>query len=422
MLTTSLLLAVGAMPWPTMADAPNIEIAPTASPASATEHEALQLRYQGRVYRLDGDMRAPPPGPSDLQAAVPARRAREVGTPTTLFVNFDGITLSSCQPSDSKKNCHWYNDGVEIPPFSGSLQTKVSVLQAMRRATGDFGVRITGVRPADDEDYTMVIYGGTEAEFGVLGSAPAGDCYDQLPNEIGFAHIDGDLVDWVSGGATTALHEAGHTWGLDHIDVDTGIMYPEGNNVPTGFRQECDGIIPGTEELPSCPVINQDLCGADAEQNSRGTLDMSFGPPYVDTTAPQISLVEPEDGQYFQVPATFDVVLDVADDLHPQVYQMRAWLDDDAPPASGTPAVAPGFTIRELPVGSYTIHVAIADEAGNESVLDVQIEVGLDPPPVEEEEGGEGCACRIRPRGGVSGAFWLVGVGLAALARRRRRR
>jgi hypothetical protein len=398
---------------------PRIVPAPDAAPGPAP----IELHYRGRTYSLEHDTRVPPARSGELRAPPRATAAREVGTPTTLFVNFDGITLSDCNPSDAKRNCHWYNDGVEFAPFSGSLQTRVSVLQAMRRVVSELGIRVTAVRPPDDEPYTMVIYGGSEEDFGVLGSAPAGDCYDQLPDEIGFAHIDGDLVDWVSGGATTALHEAGHTWGLDHIDVDSGIMYPEGTNIPTGFRQECDGIIFGTEPLPSCPAINQDLCGVDDRQNDRATLEMNFGPPYVDSTAPTITLVEPEDGQYFQEPGTFDVVLDIADDLHPQVYEMRAWLGDDPRPASGTPAVAPGFTIRDLPVGSYAIHVAITDEAGNESTLDFEVDVGLDPPPVEQEDdAGEGCACRARARGGVSALPLLVWLVLPALARRRVRR
>lgn len=398
---------------------PRISAAAESRPAPAAE---LDLQYRGRTYSLTRDMRVPPPRPDALTSSPRTTAAREVGTPVALFVNFDGITLSECNPSNARKNCHWYNDGVEIPPFSGSVQTRVSVLQAMRRSVSELGVRVTGVRPEGDEPYTMVIYGGTEEEFGVLGSAPAGDCYDQLPGEIGFAHIDGELVDWVSGGATTALHEAGHTWGLDHIDVDTGIMYPEGTNIPTGFRQECDGIIPGEEALPSCVPINQEICGANDLQNSRATLAMLFGPPYVDTTAPTITLAEPEDGEYFQQPGTFDVVLDIADDLHPQVYEMRAWLDDEPPPGSGTPAVAPGFTIRDLPVGSYTIHVAIADEAGNESQLDFQVDVGVDPPPIETESDGEGCACRASAGRGVSATLALVGLVLPALARRRVRR
>ena len=389
-----------------------------AAPAAGASVE-----HDGVRHRLDVPLPAPP---TSLTAPVRPTADREVGTPTTLYVNFDGVTLTECQPSNSKKNCTWYNIGAEIPPFSGTMQTKVSVLQAMRRAAADFGIRITGIRPPDDEDYTMVVYGGTEAEFGALGSAPSGDCLDQIPNQIAFAHVDGELNEWINGGANTALHEAAHSWGLDHINIDTGIMYPTGNNLQTGYRRSCDQVVEDLDLTPvdgRCWELNQQLCDDPGLQNAGELLTMLFGPPYVDTTPPTIELVEPEDGQYFQAPASFDVVLDIEDDLHPQVYQMRAWLGEDAPPPMGSPTVEPGFALEGLPIGTWTIHVEITDDAGHASQLDFTVEVGADPPPVESDEEG-GCGCRAPDHGGrfgVSDALWCVVLG-TGLARRRRRR
>ncbi|MFO0635661.1 MAG: hypothetical protein U0168_22700 [Nannocystaceae bacterium] len=129
---------------------------------------ALALGPGGR-HRLDVPL---PPAPREhfghgdalVDGRLP-RTARKPGTPTTLFVNFDGVDLGHCNPSNSIKNCHWYNDAEPIPAFSGSLQTKVSILQAMRRHADMFGVRITGVRPRSGH-YTMLVYGGTEAQYG----------------------------------------------------------------------------------------------------------------------------------------------------------------------------------------------------------------------------------------------------------------
>lgn len=359
-----------------------------------------------------------PPPPDRLSAATPAIAGRELGTPTTLFVNFDGVDLGSCNPSNSHENCHWYNDEEPIPAFSGSLQTKVSVLQAMRRDAADFGIRITGLRPSRDQAYTMMVYGGTEAHYGALGSAPSGDCLDQRPNEIGFAHIDGDLVDWVNGGATTTLHEAAHTWGLDHVDMERTIMYPTGNNEPTAFGDGCHTVVGDVDLTPgmvSCPELNEELCGAEGLQNATAVLERLFGGPYVDVQAPTIELVEPADGQYFQAPASFDVVLDIRDDLHPQVYDAAFWLGDDPKPEA-TPFILDHISVVDLPIGTWAFHVELSDEAGNSTRLDFEIEVGEDPPP-EPHEGG----CRVSgvPRGGVSGPPWLVVLLLPALARRR---
>jgi hypothetical protein len=371
----------------------------------------------GGRHRMDAPV---PPPPARLVAATPAVAERELGEPTTLFVNFDGVELSECNPSNSKKNCHWYNLEAPIPAFSGSVQTKVSVLQAMRRDAADFGIRITALRPPADEDYTMVVYGGTEAHYGALGSAPSGDCLDQKPNEIAFAHIDGELVDWVNGGATTALHESGHTWGLDHVDAERTIMYPSGDNEPTAFGRECYGVVADVELAPgmaSCPELNGELCGEDHAQNASAVLERLFGGPYVDVMAPAITLVEPADGQYFQAPADFDVVLEIHDDLHPQVYDAAFWLNDDAKPTA-RPFVEDHFTVAELPIGSWAFHVELTDEAGNAARLDFEIEVGEDPPPEPEAHGCAVDGAHWRGRG-VSGRWLLVVLLLPALARRR---
>jgi hypothetical protein len=350
-----------------------------------------------------------------------ARGAREVGTGTTVFVNFDGVELGDCSPSDSKRNCHWYNNDEPFEPFSGSMQIKASVLQAMRRKVSEFGIRVTGVRPPASEDYTMVVYGGTEAEYGALGSAPAGDCLDQRPNEIVFAHLDGDLAGWINGGATTALHEAAHSWGLDHIDARGGIMFPSGDDTPTAFRMECDQIVANTDLNPtegSCPGVNSMLCPQTNQQNAAALLSYLFGPPYVDITPPTVTLVEPRDGQYFQHPASFDVVLDIDDDLHPQFYSLWAWLGDDERPDQSSNFVVPQFAVSGLDIGTWDVHVVVADEAGNETQIDFSVEIGEDPPP----DPAQGCSMGPSSRGvsGIAANGWLCLLVLApAMARRR---
>lgn len=347
-------------------------------------------------------------------------RDRELGTGITLFVNFDGVDLGSCNPSNSKKNCHWYNND-PIAPFSGDTQSRVAIVQAMRRHTEAFGIRITTLRP-DDGDYAMVVYGGTEEEFGALGSAPAGDCLDTLPNEIAFAHLDGELAPWIVAGSTTALHEAAHTWGLDHIDLPTEIMYPEGDNTPTAFDDRCHRIVADTslaDGEPSCPELGVELCDAAGQQNSHAVLTRLFGPPYVDTTAPAIELVSPDDGEYFQAPADFEVVLDVVDDLHPQAYTMWTWYGDGPRPDDPTTTVSPGFRVDGLPVGTWSFHVALADEAGNETQLDFEIEVGVEPPPPPPPPQGHD-GCRVGGRGAPGRADQAI-LPLLLVRRRRRR-
>jgi len=367
------------------------------------------------TYRQDAKL--PPQPPLDaLQAAI---RPHALGENTTVYVNFDGIQLTECNPSDSRRDCSWYNFEDAFPPFSGSIQTKVGVLQAMRNDVSDYGIRVTAQRP-ESGDYTMVVYGGTEKDYGALGSAPAGDCDDSVPNQIAFAHLDGELNEWVNGGSTTALHEAAHSWGLDHIEFEGSIMFPSGNNSPTYFRTECDVMVEDTDLNPgeaACPEVNMAQCGDPNLQNAAARLTRLFGPPYVDMEAPVLELVEPADGQYFQAPANFDVIFETSDDQHPQAYSVWAWLGDEPRPADDSVRVDPGFSVTDLPIGTWDFHVVIADEAGNEARVDFTIEVGEDPPPDPVQD--QGCGCHA-PRDTGAGWAWIC-VPLA-LARRRRRR
>lgn len=396
---------------------PGLLLLTLAAPPSAPDFPL----HGGPLHRFDAPI-PDPPAPLDALRAVANPQGRDLGTPTTLYVNFDGIELDECTPSNSKKNCHWYNNDKAFPAFSGTLQTKVSVMQAIRRNAAQYGVRVTGLRPLGDEDYTMVIYGGTEAEYGALGSAPSGDCGDQLPNQIAFAHVDGDLNTWVNGGATTALHEAAHSWGLDHIDAERTVMFPAGNNAAVAWAGDCTQVVSNTDLEPGearCPELNETFCGDPNLQAPRSLLPHLFGPAYADVTPPEITLLEPEDGQYFQVPGEFDVVFDIVDDLHPQAYSMTAWTGDDPPGEPGT-LIEPGFAVTKLPIGEWDFHVRIADEAGNETQLDFRVVVGEDPPPDPEMDDG-GCACKTAAQGrSTPPGLLLLGPLLLAVRRKTR--
>lgn len=371
-------------------------------------------------HRMDAPTPPRPAGTADALRAATQTQARELGTPTTLYVNFDGIELDECEPSNSKKNCHWYNNDKEFPPFSGTLQTQISVLQAMRKDVTDYGIRVTATRPPADEDYTMVIYGGTEAEYSALGSAPAGDCGDQLPNQIVFAHVDGELNTWINGGATTALHEAAHSWGLDHIDAERSIMLPAGNNAPVTFAHLCAAVVEDTQLTPgeaACPEVNAMFCDDPDQQDGPQILTHLFGSGYIDTQTPTVTLVEPGHGMYFQAPAEFDVVLQIEDDLHPQAYSMSAWIGGEDPPDRPQVLVEPGFSVTQLPIGEWDFHIVIADEAGNAAKVEFTVIVGEDPPPEPEE----GCACRAGSRSGPRTGLATLGLLLVLGAARRRK-
>ena len=376
----------------------------------------------GVAHPMDAPLPPRPPIPRSSDFTQ-RQRPHELGENVTVFVNFDGVDLGECNPSDALRECSWYNFDRDFPPFSGDAQTRVAILQAMRRDVDDYGIRVTGQRPTQG-DYMMVVYSGTEEEFDVLGSAPSGDCLDEFPRQIAFAHVDGELSHWVNGGAMTALHEAGHTWGLDHIDAARSVMFPNGDNSPTALNTECQTVVSDTQLTPgeaSCQDLNARFCASGNQQNTGEVLRLLFGSAYVDDTAPRMELVFPEDGQYFQAPADFDVEIFTIDDQHPQAYSVWTWIGDDGPPESPSTLVAPDFSVKALPVGDWTFHVRIEDEGGNQAELEFSIEVGEDPPPdppSEDEDGDDGgCACHA----GVSPVPLLSWLWLPLLAARRRR-
>jgi hypothetical protein len=389
-------------------DAPTATTTPTATRKKAPPPSEPPIPYADAVPHLRQ---------SPEQLDITARpQARKLGTNTTIFVNFDGATIDYCSPGNSHENC----DALEkrgngtFDPYSGSLAQRVAILDAMRSLVADFGIRVTGQRPPDDEIYMMIVYGGDSIEEEALGRAPGGDCWDDLPNEIAYVYLDGQRSTWINGGASTALHEAAHTWGLDHIGLEGSLMAPAGGNSKTNYFDGCAQTVKDTEltphDEPSCPQLNLELCGLADFQYDVALLRLLFGPPYVDDRAPTLSLVRPFDGVYYQGPANFDVELKVVDDLHPQIYELsigiRGLVDDPV----FSPVLDPSFEVEALPIGEWTFELRLRDAAGNESSLAFEVIVGEDPLPLDD-----GCACRSGAPNERFATLWAVlalGVGL----------
>jgi uncharacterized protein (TIGR03382 family) len=354
------------------------------------------------------------PGPPHPEVGL-APQARKLGSNTTIFVNFDGVEMHYCNPSNSHDNCSWFESDRTFPPFSGNLAQRVAILDAMRSQVNQHGVRVTGQRPPADEPYVMVVYGGERKEDEPLGRAPAGDCYDDLPNEVAFVYLDGETErTWVNGGAATALHEAAHTWGLDHIGLDGLLMAPSGDNTKANYFDGCAQVVENVEldaaEQSSCPDLSLDLCGLDNFQDDVALLHLLFGEPYVDDVAPRMELLQPFDGIYYQGPASFRVDIQVIDDQHPQVYEVSIEIEGLAEQTAFAAAHDPSFDVEALPFGEWQFVVRLRDEAGNEGSLAFTVLIGEEPPVLDD-----GCAC------GTTGSGGMLGFGLLVLLGWRRR-
>jgi MYXO-CTERM domain-containing protein len=379
---------------------------PAPAPASSTPSEVQPrspIPYDDVV-----------PGPPHPEVGL-APQARKLGSNTTIFVNFDGVEMHYCNPSNSHDNCSWFESDRTFSPFSGNLAQRVAILDAMRSQVNQHGVRVTGQRPPADEPYVMVVYGGERKEDEPLGRAPAGDCYDDLPNEVAFVYLDGETErTWVNGGAATALHEAAHTWGLDHIGLDGLLMAPSGDNTKANYFDGCAQVVENVEldaaEQSSCPDLSLDLCGLDNFQDDVALLHLLFGEPYVDDVAPRMELLQPFDGIYYQGPASFRVDIQVIDDQHPQVYEVSIEIEGLAEQTAFAAAHDPSFDVESLPFGEWQFVVRLRDEAGNEGSLAFTVLIGEEPPVLDD-----GCAC------GTTGSGGMLGLGLLLLLGWRRR-
>ena len=360
--------------------------------------------------------------PLDPEILAAPRPRRKLGTNTTIYVNFDGVTIGECSPSNSHENCHWLEKNTTFEPWSGSLAQRVAILDAMRSIAAGFGIRVTGQRPLDSEPYLMVVYGGDSIEEEALGRAPGGDCWDDLPNQIAYVYLDGERVSWINGGASTAMHESAHSWGFDHIGLEGSLMAPAGGNTVTKFFDGCAQVVDDTELNPggeSCPQINLEECGLSAFQHDVALLRLLFGEPYVDDRAPKLELVRPFDGVYYQGPADFEVVLEVTDDLHPQVYEIAIGVPGLIDEPSFSPVIDPSFEVESFPLGSWTFEVRLRDAAGNESSLSFDVEVGEEPVELDD-----GCACATGPAQAPDQPRlgWLWALVILSLAPRRKLR
>ncbi len=380
---------------------------------------------------LAGPPWTPPlsPAPADDTA-----RSRAPGTPTTLYVNFDGAVLQTGCGNDPVGNCSTLAgtfDGY-VGPFDGNEIQKMSILQAVRTRLAPYGVFATTERPSADVEYSMVLYGDL-GEQSFAGVAPYIDCEDLHPRDTSFSQG----FSTSNTGSTVVLQEAAHTWGLEHVDGEGDVMNPfvvSGNTQV--FEDACHPIVANTDLDPApgtCNVMHTRFCPA-GSQNSHRELLYLFGPSTPDTTPPRVTVVHPADGAVLPYPAgTFPLVVAVDDDRHPQFYSVSLYQGDTMLLSQEAGHLDRAFTVAQLtdpPEGTYELRVEVADEAGNVAAATVSFSVAsgadtdtegasdaADLPDAAFDEGG----CRTAaPAGGPHRGLALPAL-LALFPRRKRR-
>jgi hypothetical protein len=339
--------------------------------------------------------------------------------PETVYVNFEGTVLRSGCGNDARLDCSTLAERFDgyVGPFRGNATQRMAILQAARKGAADFGIRIVTRRPPPEVPYTMIVYGEL-GEQSFAGVAPYLDCGDERRGDTAFSQGATSS----NTGATLILHEAGHTWGLEHVDTEADIMHP---SVVSGLTQtfvdDCLGIVADTDlgrTAGTCNEIHTRYCEP-TFQNSWQTLSDLFGPSLPDVEAPELAITFPVDGATFEAPVSFTLRAEIDDDLHPQFYDVELF-DGETPVATRNDLGIEDdleLLVERPPPGEYALRVVLADGGGNTAEDMVRFTIlpeGTAPPPEDSPEAPPS-GCRVSS----GGTGWPLLLLLAGVRRRK---
>ena len=144
-----------------------------------------------------------------------------------------------------------------VPAFDATAfgaDARQTITQAVAAQYAPYDMRVVDQRPADTEDYVMVIIGGQPTDIGApdasRGYAPL-DCNDGDAHDIVFVFSDALAADFAGDAraaqmsvAVVTAQEAAHSFGLVHTDNTSDVMYPY-VEYPTGAQHFASGKVLG---------------------------------------------------------------------------------------------------------------------------------------------------------------------------------
>jgi MYXO-CTERM domain-containing protein len=299
-----------------------------------------------------------------------------------VFVNFDGAVLTHGW-DDARNNVTQIGELAGSFAAYGAGDKRQAVMQAVRADWAPFDVVITDTRPASG-DYTMNMTGPTNPfGGGVLGIAPL-DCNDsQTHNNITYAFHSANDQFSAAVTATTIGQEVAHSYGLEHVDEPGDIMNPYNAGGDAAFLDTCIPIVQGV----ACGAQHAAECGTSGQQNSYAELMTLFGPANPDTASPTVAITYPANGATFPTGADFTITVEANDDQG--IEHVTLFSNGNAQGSDPSPPY--GWTVSNIPAGTYELYVVATDTAGNESAsAAVTIEVGDDLPPSSGDGGADG--------------------------------
>jgi MYXO-CTERM domain-containing protein len=304
----------------------------------------------------------PIPVPADAPKLNANPDPQAGGNQGVIFVNFDGAQIQS--GNDNSVNNVSQIWGGSFAAY-GAGAKRDAVMQAVAEDWAAYNVVVTDARPAS-APYTMNMTGPTNfMGQGVLGVAPL-DCNDQQThNNITYAFHSANDQFSASTQATTIGQEVAHSYGLEHVDEPGDIMNPYNAGGDPAFTDQCIGIV----QQVLCGSQHSAQCGSQTSQNSHQELLDLFGPGVPDTQAPTITITAPLDGAEYDVGANFEIVVEAMDDNSVQ----ELTLFNNGMEIESDVSAPWGWSVTNVPEGSYEFFVTGSDLAGNTAESNVVV-------------------------------------------------
>lgn len=290
-----------------------------------------------------------------------------------------GLTITGGWPDDSTSNQSSIIGGsVNFPEFPFGDSQWNQMVEITQEIYAPFNVIVTDQDPGTTPHDEVVVCGsGSQAGFGGAGGVAPFSC-GVIENAISFVFPE-SMGNDPQRLAEVIGQESAHAWGLEHeLECSDPMTYLS----PCGPKTFQDADVQCGEYSPrACD------CGGQMQNSYQMIMDI-FGPSEPDTQAPVARITYPVDGDTFSVGDSFNIEVDVSDDV--QLTGVSMFLDGQLMSEDFETPFGP-WPVSDVPAGSYTLHITATDGAGNEAEsTPVTFHVSADgaPPPPGDDDGG----------------------------------
>ncbi len=376
--------------------------------------------------------------------AVPARaQSCLAGDGVTLWLDFEGAGVVEAASDDSSAmpvQSRLAPTSAVVPPFDSAPsapqvtrdQAIASVVDRVRTLLQPYAVSVVTTRPAY-APYTRILIGGTQTTIG-LSSIEAGlaeiDCGNAIDNDVAFDFAAEQTPDFggVVGIANVAAHEAGHTFGLEHVTTPTDVMYAAASpdlTLPQLFTLSFSG-----GAYTSYGGAASSVCGNDpADEVALLDCNVGAADDGGDTTPPTLNWPDAA----AEVPTSFLVSVGASDDVgvtRVEFYKnLELVASVSTPPYTATITAASSeqfyVTVEAIDdaANRATITRAFAAAATSSTPIDAGVTVGGTVPPIMEAPAVTSSGCSMSGHAAAdSAAPFAIGLALCALRALRNRR